>query len=93
MAAFARIARPLYAVIKKNAKFDWTDECSHAFLHSRKTLTEAPVLCIYNPKLETELHTDACSRGFGGSIVRRQIGDGKFHSVPHRPSPITIVMS
>lgn len=56
---FARIARPLHALTKKDAVFKWTDECTNAFTQLKRTLTEAPVLSIYNPKRETELHTDA----------------------------------
>lgn len=89
VADFARIASPLYKNTKKDSVFVWTAECEKAFMYLRKALTEAPVLSIYNPKFETELHTDASSRGFGAAILQRQ-GDGKFHPVayfPKRPTP------
>lgn len=43
---------------RKNAAFEWTNECMNAFFTLRDKLTEAPVLCVYDPKRETELHTD-----------------------------------
>lgn len=79
---FARISRPLYSLIRKDAVFAWNDECTRAFTHLRKTLTEAPVLSIYNPKCETELHTDASGKGFGAAILQKQ-DDGKFHPVAY----------
>lgn len=79
---FARIARPLTNLIKKGAVFEWTDDCMNAFLTLRKKLTEAPILCVYDPKRETELHTGASAKGFGAAIMQKQ-NDGKFHPVAY----------
>lgn len=79
---FARIARPLTSLTRKDAVFKWTDECMNAFLTLRKKLTEAPILSVYDPKRETELHTDASAKGFGAAIMQKQ-NDGKFHPVAY----------
>lgn len=65
-------ARPLQLLTKKNAGFDFTKECVDAFEQLKKELTSSPVLHIYNPLAETELHTDASSLGFGAILLQRQ---------------------
>lgn len=79
---FSRIARPLNHLIKKDSKFEWTDECMNAFLLLKNKLTEAPILSIFDPKRETELHTDASSRGYGAVLLQKQ-DDSKFHPVAY----------
>ena len=37
-------------------------------------------MALYNPRNETELHTDASRVGFGAVLLQKQ-GDGKFHPV------------
>lgn len=77
---FSRIARPFSELIKKDIPFVWTEACQEAFDFLKKILTEAPILCIFDPNRETELHTDASSKGFGAGIMQRQ-DDKQFHPV------------
>lgn len=67
---FSRIAKPLTQLTKKDAKFEWSNDCAKAFEELKTKLTEGPVLSIYDPKRETELHTDASSRGYGAILLR-----------------------
>lgn len=53
-----------------------------AFETLKNLLTSAPVLCIYDPTRETELHTDASKLGYGAEILHKQI-DNKFHPVAY----------
>lgn len=46
----------------------------------KEKLAQAPVLAIYSPNRETELHCDACSHGFGAILVQKR-DDGLFHPV------------
>ncbi|CAG4953742.1 unnamed protein product [Colias eurytheme] len=39
------------------------------------------VLKIYDPNLETELHTDACAEGYGAVLLQRSLTDNKMHPV------------
>lgn len=68
---FASIANPLYRLLRKDTPFAWDDKCSRAFETLKQALTSSPVLSIYDPSRETELHTDA-SR-FIAKTARRQI--------------------
>lgn len=78
--SFTRIARPLQALMREGVAFRFTDECVGAFVELRDRLASAPVLAIYSPKRETELHCDASSAGFGAVLMQR-LSDGKFHPV------------
>lgn len=35
-------------------------------------LCKRPILALFNPKLDTELHTDASSAGIGGILMQWQ---------------------
>lgn len=75
---FSRIARPLTNL--RNKEFNWTNECTEAFVTLRDRLVNSPVLAVYDPQRETELHTDASIKGYGSVLLQRQ-GDKKFHPV------------
>lgn len=79
---FSRIAHPLTELLKKDKKFNFNAECVKAFELLKSALMTAPVLSIYDPKKETELHTDASSHGFGAVLMQRQ-EDGKLHPVAY----------
>lgn len=46
----------------------------------KEKLINTPILSIYNPKHETELHCDASSLGFGAILMQRKT-DNKFHPI------------
>lgn len=79
---FSRVAGPLYNLLKDNTPFDFNSECQESFYKLRDTLSSAPVLAIYNPNRETELHTDASSHGFGAVLLQKQ-PDNKWHPVSY----------
>lgn len=80
VAGFSRIAHPLTELLKKDAKFVFSPECEIAFEKLKSELMKAPILAIYQPDRETELHTDASSHGFAGVLMQKQ-KDNKFHPV------------
>ena len=45
--AFAKIASPLHALLKKGAVFDWIPECADAFSSLKEALINAPVLAYH----------------------------------------------
>lgn len=79
---FSQIAHPLYKLLHKDAVFNFNDNCYEAFQKLKSSLTSEPVLCVYDPLRETELHTDASKIGFGAVLMQKQ-NDGKFHPVAY----------
>lgn len=79
---FAQIACPLYKLLRKDATFNFDDNCMIAFETLKNILTSAPVLGIYDPNSETELHTDASKIGYGAVLLQKQ-SDNKFHPIAY----------
>jgi hypothetical protein len=79
---FAQCASPLYKLLHKDVKFDFNDKCLEAFKTLQQLLTSAPVLSIYDPTRETELHTDASKLGYGAVLLQKQ-NDNKLHPVAY----------
>lgn len=77
---FALIAKPLYELLKKGATFYFGDAEMKSFTFLKKCLSSTPVLSIYSPTDETELHCDASSIGYGAILLQRKT-DNKFHPV------------
>lgn len=78
---FNKFAHPLYELLKKDVPFRFEEKHVVAFNDLKACLIQKPVLAIYSPSLETEVHTDASSAGFGGILLQRQEDDKKFHPV------------
>ena len=82
--SFASVARPLNALMKKNALFEWSGACEDAFCHLKELLVTAPVLSY--PKFERErgfiLETDASKVGLGAILSQRQ-DDGTVHPIAY----------
>lgn len=79
---FAQIASPLYKLLHKDAVFNFDQKCVQSFETLKQLLTSAPVLHIYDPTRETELHTDASKLGYGAVLLQRQT-DNKFHPIAY----------
>jgi len=77
---FAIISKPLYDLLKKNAIFSIKDVELKAFEQLKSMLVASPVLSIFNPHDETELHCDASTLGFGAVLMQKK-NDLKFHPI------------
>lgn len=69
---YAKIAKPLYNLLKGTTDFNFDNECCQAFNTLKQQLTAYPVLRLYNPTAETELHTDASSAGLAAILLQKQ---------------------
>lgn len=78
--AFSVKAKPLYDLIRKEATFKFGEEELLSFETLKDCLVNAPLLAIYSPNLETEIHCDASCKGFGAILLQRQ-NDGKLRPV------------
>ncbi|XP_048853492.1 uncharacterized protein LOC125721577 [Brienomyrus brachyistius] len=83
---FAKIARPLHALLvgmakKGQAPVVWTEECSQAFVSLKERLTQAPVLAFADFSLPFRLYTDASLEGLGAVLA--QVQDGQEHVIAY----------
>lgn len=79
--SFSGLAKPLYDLMKRNKNFELGVEQFDAFDKLKLILAaEVPVLCLYSPTAETQLHYDASSLGYGSVLLQKQ-DDGYFHPV------------
>jgi hypothetical protein len=70
---FSKIAHPLFQLLKKNVKFNWSNECDEAFKILKNKLIEAPILVLPNFDKPFQLFTDASGTGLGAVLEQ----DGK----------------
>lgn len=78
---FAQLAHPLNKLLKKDVPWCWLDEQEEAFRDLKERLINRPILAIYDPTAETELHTDASKIGIGGILMQKPIAGGEFRPV------------
>ncbi|XP_038887182.1 uncharacterized mitochondrial protein AtMg00860-like [Benincasa hispida] len=62
---FSRLALPLTALTRKNAKFEWLDKCKQSFQELKKRLVTAPILTLPVTGKEYVIYCDALRQGLG----------------------------
>ena len=67
---FSKIAKPMMALLKKDTKFHWTDECEASFQELKKRLTTAPVLILPDIRKDFQVYCDASRLGLGGVLMQ-----------------------
>ena len=65
---FARVARPLHNLTKKNVEFQWTNDFQHSADVLKQKLTSAPVLAYPCFRRKLILETDASICGIGARV-------------------------
>lgn len=76
---FAIIARPLTELTEKDCVYVFGDQQYRAFEELKTVLTSEPVLKIYDPNCDSELHTEASKFGYGACLLQRV--NGELHPV------------
>ena len=76
---FAKIAKPLYKLLEKDAQFIWEEECQKSFEELKSHLTTAPIVRAPNWQLPFEVMCDASDLAIGAVLGQRE--DGKPHVV------------
>ena len=56
---FSKLAKPMTALLEKNAKFVWTKQCQDSFEELKKRLTSAPVLILPDLTKSFSIYCDA----------------------------------
>ena len=76
---FSKIAKPLYKLLEKDAKFVWEKECQESFEELKSHLTTALVVRAPNWQFPFEVMCDASDLAIGAILGQRE--DGKPHVV------------
>jgi len=69
---FSKIAKPLHELTDKTKEFKWTENAERAWNTLVEKLTTSPILGYWDHDAETEIHTDACKKGLGATLVQKQ---------------------
>lgn len=79
--SYAAIARPLKELERRQTPFIIGPAEQYAIDSLKQALASKPVLKMYHPDRETELHTDASKYGYGAMLLQRNPEDMKLHPI------------
>ena len=65
---FSKIAKPLYKLLQKDAKFEWDAECQQGFEELKAYLTTTPIVRALDWKLPFEVMCDASDLAVGSVL-------------------------
>jgi transposase InsO family protein len=69
---FAKTADPLYEILAKSAKFNWTPKCQQAFESLKTSLINPPIMAYPNYDQTFKVYTDASNIGMGAVLMQLQ---------------------
>jgi len=72
---FASVARPLYDMVKKDKKWDWTERQKKAFKELKEWFTKEPVLAALDIDKKMRMEVDA-SDYVTGEVLLMECEDG-----------------
>ena len=67
---FSHIATPLTHLTRKNAKFEWTNECERNFQELKQRLISAPLLTIPSSSSGFVIYSDTSHKGLGCVLMQ-----------------------
>ena len=71
---FSKIAKPVYKLLEKDAKFMWDGDCQKSFEQLKAYLTTAPIVRAPNWKLPFEVMCNASDLAIGAILGQREEG-------------------
>lgn len=71
---FSEIVAPLSLLTRKNARFEWNDQCERAFLRLKECLASPPVLTYPDFTKPFEVHCDASGYGIVSVLSQKHEG-------------------
>ncbi|KAL5496662.1 hypothetical protein EMCRGX_G012995 [Ephydatia muelleri] len=89
MQKLAETLQPLNALLKKNARWEWTSIYEASFQRVKEQLAKAPVLCHYDPKLPLRLAGDASSYGVG-AVLSHIMTDGSERPIAYASRSLSV---
>ncbi|XP_025825129.1 uncharacterized protein LOC112900483, partial [Panicum hallii] len=67
---FSKIARPMTELLRKDAKFVWSEACEGSFQELKRRLTSAPVLILPDNQKSFVVYCDASRQGLGCVLMQ-----------------------
>jgi hypothetical protein len=67
---FSNLAKPMTALLEKNAKFVWSEKCQANFEELKKRLTTAPVLILLDLSKSFSIYCEASRLGLGCVLMQ-----------------------
>ncbi|GBM35438.1 Retrovirus-related Pol polyprotein from transposon 17.6 [Araneus ventricosus] len=80
---YAKLRYPLNQLLKKDVKFNWTNECQDAFDKLKETLTTKPVLNLYKPDVTCHVFVDTSQKSVGAVLKQLDASD-VLHPIAYR---------
>ena len=68
---FTKIAAPMFKLLTKDSKFQWTESCENAFEILKAKLSVAPILRDPDWSLPFHISTDASDTAIGGVLDQK----------------------
>ena len=66
----SKIAKPMTELLKKDKKYEWTEDCEKSFNKLKIWLTTAPVLTLPNIYRSFDVYSDASRQGLGCILMQ-----------------------
>ena len=82
---FGKTAEPLYKLLNKSNKFEWSTECTSEVAELKKKLLEAPVLGYPNDRDQYTSTTDASLTGIGAILTQKQGTEDRVIAYASKP--------
>ena len=86
--AYAELTEPLRRLTRKNARFNWSNECEDSYRKIITAMTSDTALRPFDPKLNTKLVTDAAPNGIAASVFQED-ESGVWIPVDHASRSLT----
>lgn len=86
---FSRVMKPWYALTSDNKNMTWTDRHGNMRQKVIPTLTDAPVLMVFDPNYPIELRIDASSDGYEVILMHKVEGKNRvieYYSIRSSPA-------
>ena len=88
---FAKIAKPLFKLLEKDAKFNWNEDAEKAFIELKDRLCSAPVL--RHPNFNEQFIITVDSSGYALGAVLSQKIDNNEHPIAYASRVLTSIES
>ena len=87
---YAALAKPMYALLRKDAVFNWTQECDENLKEIKSRLAEHTTLClprVNDPDCPFELTIDASKDGLGATLQQKIDGEMQIVAYYSKKTP------